>query len=219
MLLYALAKEAEAVYNSFVYDRADEEEEEAGGHPSELDYETVMEKFSDHLVPKRNVIHDRACFHMRVQKPGEPVEAFLRGLYELAQYSDFKGTKDEQIRDRIVIGISDNEVSQKLQLKLDLSLERAIKIACQSEQIKQQNVSLRADCAVDAVRQGRRQFHAKKSDNDGQQKQEQGEQKNPVACSRCARPHGKNNPVQLRIRGVKSVQKLDISKQPVKQKC
>ena len=68
--------------------------------------------FCDHFVPKRNVIHERACFHKRAQKPGESVEAFVRNLYELAQYCEFGHTKDEQIRDRIVIGISDNDVSQ-----------------------------------------------------------------------------------------------------------
>ena len=85
-------------------------------------------------MPKRNVIHERACFHKRAQKPGERVEAFVRSLYELAQYCEFRQTKEEKIRDRIVIGISDNDVSQKLQLEPDLSLERAVQIACQSKQ-------------------------------------------------------------------------------------
>lgn len=151
-LLYAMGREAEAIYDSFVYDDSGEvDEEEERGRP-ELDYDTVIAKFSDHFVPKRNVIHERACFHKRAQKPGESVEAFVRSLYELAQYCEFGHTKDEQIRDRIVIGISDNDVSQKLQLEPELSLERAIQIACQSEQIKQQNVSLRSECAVDTIR-------------------------------------------------------------------
>lgn len=71
----------------------------ARGRP-ELDYDTVIAKFADHFVPKRNIIHERACFHKRAQK---------------------------------------------------LSLERAIQIARQSEQIKQHNVSLRSECVVDAM--------------------------------------------------------------------
>ena len=179
-LLYALGRDAEAIYESFVYD---EDQLEDDAQP-ELDYMTVMEKFTDHFVPKRNVIHERACFHKRVQKTGESVEAFVRGLYELAQYCEFGGTKEEQIRDRIVIGISDGEVSQKLQLEQDLTLDRAVQIARQSEQIKQQNVSLRVDCNVDALRQGGRQFRTKRSDNDGQWRRQQapGESKPVAAC-------------------------------------
>ncbi|KAK0133586.1 hypothetical protein N1851_030913 [Merluccius polli] len=148
-LLYAMGREAEAIYDSFVYDGAEEDDDvdddgEAGRSRPELDYDTVIAKFSDHFVPKRN-----------------------------AQYCEFGRTKDEQIRDRIVIGISDNDVSQKLQLEPELSLERAIQIARQSEQIKQQNVSLRSECAVDAMRQGRRQFHGRRSSNEGQWQEKQ----------------------------------------------
>ena len=200
-LLYAMGREAEAIDDSFVYDDAEEEDDddddgEAGRSRPELDYDTVIAKFSDHFVPKRNVIHERACFHKTAQKPGESVEAFVRSLYELAQYCEFGRTKDEQIRDRIVFGISDNDVSQKLQLEPELSLERAIQIARQSEQIKQQNVSLHSECVVDAMRQGRRQFHGRRSSNEGQwqKKQEQSESKHQPTCSRCNRQHGKIHP-------------------------
>ncbi|KAF0029437.1 hypothetical protein F2P81_018542 [Scophthalmus maximus] len=98
--------------------------------------QTVIGKFDEHFVPKRNIIHDRACFHKHVQKPGETVEAFVRNLYELALHCQFGMTTDEQIRDRIVIGIHDNDVSQKLQLEPDLTLEKAIQLARQSEQIE-----------------------------------------------------------------------------------
>lgn len=113
--LYALASEAETIYDSFVFGDGEEHSySDTERIDPALDYMTVITKFSDHFVPKRNVIHDTACFHRQLEKPGEKVKAFDRSLYELAQYCEFKGTKDEQIRDRIVIDISDNDVSQKL---------------------------------------------------------------------------------------------------------
>ena len=67
------------------------------------------------------------------------MEAFVRHLYELAENCDFGAQKDEQMRDRIVIGIRDKQVSKKLQMKSDLTLRTAIEMARHSELIKTQN--------------------------------------------------------------------------------
>ena len=43
-----------------------------------------------------------------------------------------------QIRDRLIIGLKSKELSEKLQLREDLSLEKAVEIAHSSEQVKTQ---------------------------------------------------------------------------------
>ena len=35
------------------------------------DYVRVLGKLDDYFVPRRHVIHKRACFHLRLQRPGE----------------------------------------------------------------------------------------------------------------------------------------------------
>ena len=117
-----MRKEAEHVFKAFIFAEGDEKK-----------YAKVIEKFDEHFVPKKNVIHERACFHRRVQREGETVEAFIRNLYELAEHCDFGTQRDEQVRDRIVIGILDKSLSQKLQMKSDLNLDTAIQMARQSE--------------------------------------------------------------------------------------
>ena len=106
------------------------------------------------------------------------------------------GLKRSKSETELLLAYLTNEVSHKLQFELELSLERPIQIAHQSKQIKQQNVSLCSDCAVDTMRQGRRQFHGKRSSNDRQwpKKQEHSESKHHPTCSHCNWQHGKMHP-------------------------
>ena len=143
VLVYAMGREAEHVMKTFEY----EEDEE------NTDFDTVLQKFEDYFVPKRNIIHERAKFHLRVQKEGESVEAFVRNLYEIAEHCDF-GTKNEEIRDRLVIGISDKELSEKLQRKSDLTLEKAVEMARQNELVKSQIKDQVSQSSIDAVHKG-----------------------------------------------------------------
>ena len=89
-LVYAMGAEAEHVFKSFTFADADDSKK----------YDPVMTKFDAHFIPKRNVIHERAVFHRKMQASGESVEEFIRSLYDLAEHCNFTD-KDEQIRDRI----------------------------------------------------------------------------------------------------------------------
>ena len=60
------------------------------------------------------------------------------------------------IRDRIVVGIRDNNLSQKMQLEPNLTLTKAIELARQSESIKKQQPTVsgqeKEQMAVEAIR-------------------------------------------------------------------
>ena len=61
------------------------------------------------------------------------------------------------IHDRIMVGICDNKLSQKMQLEPDLTLKKAIDLACQCENVKKQQPTVRGQdneqVAVEAIRQ------------------------------------------------------------------
>ncbi len=120
--------EAENIFKSFTFTA----EESAD------DYDTVLGKFDEYFLPKKNVIHERACFHQRVQRPGEKAECYIRALYELSENCEFGASRNEHIRDRLVVGIRDKELSRKMQLMTELTLETAVQMTRQAEDVAQQ---------------------------------------------------------------------------------
>ena len=79
-------------------------------------YDVVCHKFNGHFVARKNVIYECAKFNSRRQEPDKPVEAFVTSLYTLAEHCGYETLHDEMIRDRIVVGIQDRRLSEKLQL-------------------------------------------------------------------------------------------------------
>ena len=120
-LIYAMGEDAENIYSTFTIHR----KRNPDADPPDTTFDDVVELFNRHFMPKVNVIHERAIFHQRVQGAGENIETFVRGLYDLAEHADFTD-KDSSIRDRLAAGLRDKELSEKLQMHPDLTLQQAI---------------------------------------------------------------------------------------------
>ena len=86
-------------------------------------YSTVMEKLDEFFKIRKNVIHERAWFNRKMQLAEESVEQFITNLYQLVEHCEYGELKEEMIRDRIVVGICDSALSEKLQLDSELTLE------------------------------------------------------------------------------------------------
>ena len=138
-LIYAMGPEAEKIYTTFT-----------GMEDNTL--QQVLAKFDEHFVPRVNVLHERALFHSRSQLPDENVETYVRKLYELSEHTNFPN-REECIRDRLVLGVRDRELSEKLQLQTNLTLKDAVQQARQFELVKHQLSEQRHDSStsVDAV--------------------------------------------------------------------
>ena len=101
-------------------------------------YNTVREKLENYFIIKRNVIFERAKFNLRVQLENEAVETFITDLFSLAEHCKFGTLREELIRDRIVVGIRDKNMSEKLQLEAELTLEEAMNLVRQRETVRKQ---------------------------------------------------------------------------------
>ena len=96
-------------------------------------------------MKRRNVIFERAKFNSRKQEPNEPVDVFITALYTLAEHCNYGTLHDEMVRDRIVVGIRDSSLSEKLQLDAELTLSTAVAKVRQAEEVKKQQPLLRGE--------------------------------------------------------------------------
>ena len=108
-LVYTMGDQADDILVSFGLSADDQKK-----------YSTVKEKFENHFVKKCNVIFERAKFYQRKQEEGESVDTFITSLYTLAEHCQYGDLHDDMIRDRIVVGLRDAQLSEKLQLTSDL---------------------------------------------------------------------------------------------------
>ena len=77
-----MGTEAEQIYKTLYFKKKEDEK----------NFDVILSKFEAYFMAKRNVIYERPKFYLRTQRDGEPIEKFVRGLYELAENCDFRKT-------------------------------------------------------------------------------------------------------------------------------
>lgn len=133
-LLYCLGEEAEDVLTSTNISAE-----------ARASYDSVLAKFDDFFQVRKNVIFERARFNRRNQLEGESAEQYVTALYSLVETCELR---DEMLRDRLVVGIRDSALSERLQMDAELTLERAKKLVRQKEAVKEQHQQLQAGAGV-----------------------------------------------------------------------
>ena len=127
-----MGEEADDIFYSFHLSKGDSKK-----------YNTVKISFKRYFIKKHYVIYERSMFNRRVQKPNESDDSLLTDLHRLAEFYEYGDLHDQLIRDRIVVGLRDAKLSEKLQTDSELTLEKAVILAQQNKAIKQQQLNLR----------------------------------------------------------------------------
>ena len=118
--------ESEDIFTSFTFDDSADQN----------NYDRVNDH---HFTAKKNVICERAKFNQLELGQDEPVENFITDLYRPAEFCGYGSLRDEMIRDRFVVGLRNDNLSEKLQTSSDLTHEQAVQQARQSENVKRKD--------------------------------------------------------------------------------
>ena len=81
--------------------------------------------------------------HHKTNVQDETVDSFITDLFCLAEHCAYEQLRDEMIRDRLVVGLRDASLSEKMQLDPELTLDKAMAMARQSEAVHKQQPMVR----------------------------------------------------------------------------
>lgn len=119
-------------------------------------YQKVIDEFKKYCKPLRNETFDRYKFFKRNQGDGEEFDHYLTDLKILAKNCNFGELEDSLIRDKIVSGVRDVAVQERLLRIADLTLAEAERQVRATEASKFQMKNLQNVQVIDAVRKKNR---------------------------------------------------------------
>ena len=109
------------------------------------DWRVVISKLEKHCIGEVNEIYERYCFNRRDKLRTESVDNFVAELKTLAKTCNFcECLRDSLIRDRIVLGIKNEQTTKKLLRTRDLTLNKCIDI-CRSEEVTEMQIKSLAE--------------------------------------------------------------------------
>ena len=174
--LTVIGDEALDVYNAFTWD-SDEDK---------VKMDKVLEHFEQYCEPRKNTIYERYLFFSRGQESGEPIDKYATVLRNMADSCEFQDLKDSLIRDRIVFGIADNNVRERLLRVPDLTLNKALEIARAAEATQSQLKQMQNLHEVNAVGKKKEKFFRKKQE---EKKKSANGSTQQIDCKFCGRKH------------------------------
>ena len=135
ILLSCIGDRALKIYNNFTYIKPE----------GKMVYETVIQKFEEYFNPEKNVTFERHVFFLRNQKIGEKIDAYVNELRDLSATCEFGELTDSLIKDKLVLGIADIQVKDRLLRTKDLTLTKALEVCRSAERTK---IQLQEICAT-----------------------------------------------------------------------
>ena len=173
ILLHLIGEDALEIYNTFTFAEGESRDE----------IEILKKKFEDYANPRKNTVFERYKFWECKQQEGETIDQFITELKTRAKSCEFGEQRESMIRDRLVFGVSDTRLKERLlRESSELTLERAASLCRAAEESKRQLKHLGKDPEkkeVHPVRKGGKPPTAKAKAGD----------ESPFNCSKCGTRH------------------------------
>ena len=128
ILLNAAGPEAQEVHSQFKFSATDDK----------TDYKTILKKFREYCKPRKNTVYERYKFWQRDQMEGEPVDRWLKDLKVMSVKCEFGEQEDLMLRDKLVFGVKDDRVRERLLRESEVELSKAVDICRASESTRLQ---------------------------------------------------------------------------------
>lgn len=140
VLLHVIGEGALEKYNTFGLSDADSKV-----------FAKVVEAFESYCTPKANESVDRHIFFARTQQQGETFDLFLTDLKKLSAPCGFGDLREGLIRDRIISGLREANLKNRLLRENNLDLDKCVKICKASELTQQQLKTIDEDVEIHAM--------------------------------------------------------------------
>ena len=104
--------------------------------PAEVDsksYDELTTVLTDHFSPKKLVVVERYMFYSRSQRSGESITDFVVAIKHQSQFCKFGTFLKDALRDRLISGISNDIIRQKL-LSEEADFDKTYSMALMLEQ-------------------------------------------------------------------------------------
>lgn len=82
--------------------------------PTDKAFDELCEIMKQHFAPKPIIIAERFRFHKRSQQQGESLSDYCAVLQRLSEHCQFGTTLNDALRDRLVCGLSDEQLQRRL---------------------------------------------------------------------------------------------------------
>ncbi|XP_008179138.1 uncharacterized protein K02A2.6-like [Acyrthosiphon pisum] len=130
LMLHCLGSEILPIYNSFEFNKANDAAK----------YDAVICKFDEYFIPKKNIVYEQHMFFTRDQKTGESIDEYVKELRLLAASCEFGKLVDTLIRGRLICGLIDNKIKERLLKEGNIGLEKVLDV-CRSDEVVRKQMS------------------------------------------------------------------------------
>ena len=94
--------------------------------PGTKTYDELVELVEDYLCPEPNIIVQRCLFNSRARQPEESVAKFVNELRGIASKCEYGLQLNENLRDRLVAGVNNDRIQQRLLQNPGLTFQTAL---------------------------------------------------------------------------------------------